>query len=344
LVKKIKSLLKVTRDIALVSLGVLHFALSGRNRQASYQALIRLFCLTKGWSNDLLSKILTIGSAAKQPFVGAYPGVAGDLSKADVNAITEKLDKEGFYVFEKRLSPELCEHLMALALSLPGSTRVMDNGAPADQQLIYNRSRPAGVRFEYDAQVLLEQAAIQALLGDPSLIAVAASYLRAEPILDIVTMWWHTAFSNGPDKEAAQFYHFDLDRLKWLKFFFYLTDVGPENGPHSFVARSHRTRGIPESILAKGYDRSTDEEVEKEYPREAFQEFIGPRGLILAEDTRGLHKGKHVKEGDRLVLQLEFTNSLFGAPYKPFRFPTHQTKAFTDAAARNRRLFKAFSR
>ena len=44
---------------------------------------------------------------------------------------------------------------------------------------------------------------------------------------------------------------------------------------------------------------------------EDMVEIGGPRGTIFAEDTRGLHKGKHLLTGDRLLFQLEFSNSLF---------------------------------
>ena len=39
------------------------------------------------------------------------------------------------------------------------------------------------------------------------------------PVFDFIAMWWHTQ-SNTPDKEAAQYFHFDMDRLRWIKFFF----------------------------------------------------------------------------------------------------------------------------
>src|SRR6185436_10761638 len=89
----------------------------------------------------------------------------------------------------------------------------------------------------------------------------------------------------------------------------------PENGPHTFVAGSHRTRGIPPSILSKGQVRIDDEEVLDFYSKEDIVEFCGPSGTIIAEDTRGLHKGKHVRTGDRLVFQLEFSDSVFGKAY-----------------------------
>jgi hypothetical protein len=104
-----------------------------------------------------------------------------------------------------------------------------------------------------------------------------------------------------------------MDRIRWIKFFVYLTDVGPDNGPHCFVAGSHKTGGIPNTFLDRGYVRIPDDEIHAAYPNERLIEFTGPRGTIIAEDTRGLHKGRPVVAGHRLMLEFEFSNSLFGA-------------------------------
>ena len=110
-----------------------------------------------------------------------------------------------------------------------------------------------------------------------------------------------------------------MDRFKWLKVFIYITDVGPDNGPHSYVRGSHRTGAIPSDILRRGYVRLTDEEVSTVYPKDDILVFDAPRGTIIIEDTRGLHKGVHVREGARLILQLQFSNTLFGANYPAAR-------------------------
>ena len=53
---------------------------------------------------------------------------------------------------------------------------------------------------------------------------------------------------------------------------------------------TQQTNAIPSSMLKKGYARLTDEEVEGYYGKDKVIEFIAPRGTIIAEDTRGLHK------------------------------------------------------
>jgi len=103
-----------------------------------------------------------------------------------------------------------------------------------------------------------------------------------------------------------------MERLRWVKFFFYLTDVNAESGPHVFVPESHLDHGLPFRLRSKGYTRLEDSQVENVFPKASWKVFTGPIGSMIVEDTRGLHKGKHVENGDRLVFQLQFTSSLFG--------------------------------
>ena len=172
---------------------------------------------------------------------------------------------------------------------------------------LYDRQSPHSVKYSIHAETLINQPAVQKLISDTSIIWLAQEYLESKPILDHLTMWWISNINENPDAEAAQLYHFDMNKVKFLKFFLYLTDVGTENGPHCFIQKSHRTGGIPSALLERGYARISDEEVKPHYPSEDFVEITGPRGTIFAEDTRGLHKGKRLDHGDRLVFELEFS-------------------------------------
>jgi len=184
----------------------------------------------------------------------------------------------------------------------------------------YNRTNPAAVRYDFEPEVVINNPDVQSLMADASILSVAQNYLGSLPIADVTSMWWHTAYSDQPDEDAAQLFHFDMDRIRWLKIFIYLTDVKSENGPHCFIEGSHRTGGIPSTLLSKGYARISDEEALQHYPAEKILEFRAPAGTIILEDTRGLHKGMVVRSGDRLMLQLQFSNSLFGATYPRSRF------------------------
>jgi len=296
---------------AKTALGALAFSVQGRTPPFAYRNMLELFVRTGGASNDAMSSLLAMLNPPYE--LSNVTGVLGDLSDADIEAIGSSIRERGYHVFEQRLSDEICDKLLEMATTKPCVQRFKDGEAHVDVELpCYPRKNPEGVR--YDFVDLIDEPLVQGLMADRSIIAVAQSYLQSRPIIDIVAMWWN-AVSAQPDKQAAQFWHFDMDRIKWLKFFVYLTDVGPDNGPHSFVEGSHRTGGIAAKLLEKGYVRLTEEEVAQEYPARKFIEFTGRRGTIIAEDTRGLHKGKHVLKDDRLILQLQFSNSLFGGEY-----------------------------
>jgi hypothetical protein len=303
-------------SVARTMLGAVAFAVKGNTPPQAYQAMLQLFCLTGGYSNDAMSAWISARHRAYK--LPDATGILGSLSAERLAGITNDLAEKGYHVFPQKLPDDLCDDLLKLATTMPCIGRATDAREDADERLDrFPRENPRVIRYDFSERDLVQHPEIQRVMADRSMIAVAQSYLRSSPILDIVTMWWNTAASKHPDKKAAQFWHFDMDRIKWLKFFIYLTDVGPENGPHSFVSGSHRRGAIPQNLLEQGYSRLTDEEVEQQYKKDDFIEFSAPRGTIIAEDTRGLHKGKNVVREDRLVLQFQFCNSLFGGNLEP---------------------------
>jgi ectoine hydroxylase-related dioxygenase (phytanoyl-CoA dioxygenase family) len=300
--------LRDLRDVAYLLAGLAYYGVRKQTPASAYQSMIRMFTRTAGQSNDLISRGVSAIRPPKE--LPSHEGVLGRLTSEKRRAIVDQLDRDGFYVFEDTLPEVICDRLVELALQTPSVAQ--GAGTNGDAMLVYDRAAPCAVRYELEPRVLIANPDVQALLADWSIISVAQDYLRAAPVFDIVTMWWHTAFRDAPDARAAQFFHFDMDRPRWLKFFFYLTDVGPANGPHCFVRGSHRTGGIARDLLARGYARLTDEEVARHHSSSEYVRFVGKRGTIIAEDTRGLHKGQHVVSGDRLVFQIELANTLFG--------------------------------
>ena len=312
----LKLFLQYMRHAGQLFLGVIAFVATGRTPNYSYQSMIQLFCMSSGRSNDVLSNALKMVHPKYK--IEKAEGVLGNLGESELQRIASVIATQGYYVFPQQLPDALCDRLFDFSLEsecLASPTDLDPPGTPARRVPRYERESPTAVRYDFDAQLVIENADVQQLMADASLLALAQCYLGCRPVMDVMTMWWHTKHSAHPDKIAAQFYHFDMDRLKWLKIFIYLTDVGPDSGPHYFVAGSHRSGRIPERLRSKGYVRLTDQEVENCYPRESFIEFTGRRGTIIAEDTRGLHKGQHVLHGDRLMLQLQYSNSLFGGAY-----------------------------
>ena len=306
-------------DLPSLIFGLLVYVITHKTPSCSYQSMIRMFCVTRGRSNDWLSRL--VGWIKGSYEIDTPRGVLGNLSESIRGEIITKLRNQGYYIFPQRLPSSVCDRLFQYAITQPCKIRKMDDENLGEFKLItYHREKPLAVRYDFNTQDIINNIDVQKLMADLSLLSVAQEYLASKPVIDVTSMWWHTAYSDKPDREAAQYFHFDMDRPKWLKFFIYLTDVSSVNGPHMFVAGSQKTGAIPSDLLRKGYARLTDIEVLQYFDKNDLKEFIAPRGTIIAEDTRGLHKGKHVDCADRLILQIQFSNILFGATYSKAHF------------------------
>ena len=335
--KLIKTKIRIFIALLRFLYGWLVYQTTCKTPQTAYSELIFLFCNTQGYFNDAIS--FFIGLGRKEPFTKEVSGILGKFNQDDFNLKLLELRENGYLLFPSAMSPELCDRLMQFAMSTKAHVRVMDNDqfSRASEPLKYDASNPLAVRYDYDTQDLLNSEDIQGLLADETLLTFAHHYLKKTPKADVLSMWWHTNFKLEPDSEAAQFYHFDMDRIKWLKIFIYLTDVGPNDGPHAFISGSHKSGGIPTQFLDRGYVRLSDNDVQSYYGKSQEVIFTAPRGSVIIEDTRGLHKGTEIKAGgkSRLLLQLQFSNSLFGAQ-KPTAKLTKITNTTLKSAIANK--------
>ncbi len=157
-----------------------------------------------------------------------------------------------------------------------------------------------------DSTTLLEQALIE-LLFDADVVEIARRYLGVHPVVSQLPNAWFSFPVASVDSKSAQNWHWDCDRVSWLKVFVYVTDVSSLNGPHSFIEGSHRDLAVHSKN-----SRYRDDAVTEAYPGKQ-RDFTATRGQILFEDTRGLHRGTPVREGYRLILQFEYALDHYGA-------------------------------
>jgi hypothetical protein len=150
--------------------------------------------------------------------------------------------------------------------------------------------------------------AIRRLCSDVTIQAIAAKYLDAAPLLVGVDLWWTfpVEATESDRSRHAHFFHRDVDDFKFLKFFFYLTDVGPADGPHVVVIGSHK-RPIDNRWLGRlSLRRLTDAQVDNRFGPDSVRTILGEAGDGFAEDTFGVHKGMTPEGQQRLILQLQF--------------------------------------
>lgn len=297
--------------------GVMTFRKTGITPFESFIALRSLFVRTNGRLNDWCAYLFRV-TRGKLKHVEAH-GVLGKFNEAEVKKISKKIEEDGFFIFPQKLSDEIVNDIYNFCLNEPVSyLKVEENPKEwkiefSAEKIKFDKENPVSPKYEFEAGQAFLNYNIQKLFFDQTFMAIANEYFGSKPILDLIALWWSAPFHKWGRSESAQLFHFDMDRIKFLKFFFYLTDVDSENGPHCYVRGSHKR--LPGALLREG--RRDDEEVFANYRPSDIMEIVGKRGTIIAANTRGLHKGKELEKSCRLLFQIEFAVSMFGASYAP---------------------------
>lgn len=153
--------------------------------------------------------------------------------------------------------------------------------------------------------------AINKLQNDTKLLALAAKYLECKPVHQGSLLWWSFPGERTYQQLSSngQLFHYDLDDYRFIKFFFYLTDVDKQSGPHICVRGSHKQKKISHLILRK---RETDEDIIKYYGEESLITIYGQAGFGFVEDGFCFHKGIAPTHKNRLILQIEFATTDYG--------------------------------
>ena len=244
----------------------------------------------------------------------AEPASSNFIDPKEIDAAVAGIKRDGFYVFKQVAPGNLVSAIRSFAEQAPCAAR--GAGTPPAQ---YPRNNPAVGRYDFSEEVSLGCAEVQDFATDPAMALIAQRYLGQPVIMDEVAFWWTTTKKAEDANLNAQMFHQDRDRLSFLKFFMYLTDVDTNTGTHVYLKGSHKK--IPWSLRADG--RMTDDAVRAAGLWDNVTELHGAAGTIMAVDTIGLHKGKTPITSDRLALENEFSTSLFGMDYeRPMFQPT----------------------
>ena len=131
------------------------------------------------------------------------------------------------------------------------------------------------------------------------LLNTVATYLGSAPFLQSAELLYSRPVS-GPPK-ASQLWHRDRLDKKVMKVFVYCLDVGPENGPFTFIPMS-------EGVKVPGwhFHYLSDDQMRKYVDDSSIQKLIGPAGSTMLIDSYGCyHKGSNCQE-PRLAAIIDF--------------------------------------
>ena len=154
--------------------------------------------------------------------------------------------------------------------------------------------------------------AIRKLRHAPFLREISRQYLGRKPVFTGSRLWWLFACDqdNYNFSGTASYFHYDIDDYSSLRFFFYLTDVDYDSGPHVCVTGSHNQKRFID--LLSPMKRCSDQHIYKHYPEQDIVTVIGKAGFGFAENMVCYHKASRPKQKDRLMLELRFAAKDYG--------------------------------
>jgi hypothetical protein len=158
---------------------------------------------------------------------------------------------------------------------------------------------PATRLAEYSLRDIVRCPHILALANDSRLLELAERYIGCKPTISQLGVRW--SFPASGMRSDLQTFHRDSEDWRYFKVIVYLTDVGPDDGPHVYVRGTHRTRA-PVRLKIQ-----SDSEISREYGEERLIMAIGERGFGFAVDTAGVHKGSPPVGRPRLMLQIQYS-------------------------------------
>ena len=282
----------------------------GKNTKLGHQSLIRTYILTNGFSNVFFSKIISFFYKKKKFTEQKKLFYNLNLIEKDfeIQKILENITQNGYFVFEKKLPKNYINELVNLSKEINGWSSTKEGKIIENK---FNDNSFSNNVFNYDENNLIKNLLIKKISINDDFLSIAENYFSSFPILSAINMWWSIP-TNKIDSDAGQLYHFDMDRIKFLKFFIYLTDVSSSSGPHCYVEGTHKPNS-KKHFLKRGYVRIPDNEIINSYPQEKIKEINGEAGTIIVGDTSCFHKGSPPTNSKRLILEFEYSNSLFGS-------------------------------
>ena len=206
-----------------------------------------------------------------------------------------------------------------------GHTDAMSDGVPRD----FEQTRRAAHYGAYAREAIARCPHLIELANDPHLLQIAESYFGCPPTIYHLNAWW--SFAQETRAHLSQQLHRDIEELRILTLFIYLTPVDDMNGPNRYIRYSHDRAALIHALVEHGMEQPSVERLIAPlfegagYHHSVASEALlgrfgfawkGPAGSAVIADTYGLHMGIPPQQGERLMLWVRYgighSTSTFG--------------------------------
>lgn len=229
---------------------------------------------------------------------------------------THELKKNGTLALGSILSDQQISDIttyLADKRLYPGHISSRSNGSSCS----FDEAKQKYCQAAYSLNDILNAPHLLEIANSDQVLAIAKDYLGCIPTLYSLGSWWSFPQSDT-DTAIAQRYHRDPDDVLFCSMFIYLTDVGADNGPHSYLKGSHnqqifisllnerlgnkiQTEQFFEDTIYQDGNVSDLDTTINCHLRDKVVSYHARAGNGFIEDTYGLHRGAPLKAGNRLL-------------------------------------------
>lgn len=160
--------------------------------------------------------------------------------EGEIARLVDELRSDGYTVLPWRLSQGACNETIALTRA----GRLVPLDGPYVNRVVSMSAHHKSLVLSVPVSDALSLPAVQHIVSDPNLYAVASRYLREPTVIGGRPFLRWTLPSALDDSEfkrhQAGYFHQDFDALSSVRLFVYLTDVGPQDAPLVLIPGSHR--------------------------------------------------------------------------------------------------------
>ncbi|MEP5731175.1 MAG: hypothetical protein ABJL67_17610 [Sulfitobacter sp.] len=284
-------------------------------------------------SPKTFSEVMQLAKVAGRNALGLHP----KMSKSKESLVLSKLNSDGCCVV--KMDDTSFDQIEDITTRFFDRLKNRRAATAKGDDRNFEESR-SSVDSREDGTALFDE--LNEVLHESGIIDAASRYLgRQARLIDVNPQvndssdsFWRKIFPDMPDMNLPKSAYFHRDASGGdLKAIFYMSDVGPKNGPFSYVLGSNqmpvsrlddligeandhnglsathlearkRFAALPAKLRQKGAfgnDLEDDNALAQEI-RKSVWEITAPKGSIVLFDTKGIHRGGMVVEGERYVV------------------------------------------
>jgi len=228
---------------------------------------------------------------------------------------TSRMDRRDGYALVNPSQLPGVERVIPLALDLFNEKKrqLEASSGPASE---LHAKKWAFMRSVLNNRDLYEHPGLVDFALSDGLLSLVTNYLGTIPHLNRVDLLYSVAHG-GEEAISSQIYHLDPEGRRQAKLFLNLREVGPDEGPFTFIPASETERIVNAVKQRRSSDedmqmaRYLDDELAAVHGFEKAISVMGSPGSgVLVDTSRCLHFGSRVKPGTyRLCLYIQYCSS-----------------------------------